>query len=68
MTISIDLHCDACQGSSISIPIDGSDDSPLDCEDCGADLGTLGDLKTLVTLQVLGRKTTCERPRYALLN
>jgi hypothetical protein len=56
MTVSIDLRCDCCRGSFISIPLDGSDESPLDCEDCGADLGTLADLKALVTLQVLGRK------------
>lgn len=58
MTVSIELRCDNCRGTSISIPLDGGDDSPVECEDCGADLGTLGDIKTLLSLHVLGRKKT----------
>jgi hypothetical protein len=61
------LRCDRCRSTAISIPLDGSDESPLDCEDCGADLGTLSDLKTMVTLKVLGRKTVEEQP-WLLLN
>ena len=56
MTVSIELRCDNCRGTSISIPLDGGDDSPVDCEDCGADLGTLADIKTLLSLHLLGRK------------
>jgi hypothetical protein len=68
MTVTIELRCDACHGTSISMPLDGGDDSPVDCEDCGADLGVLADLKTLVTLQVLGRKKVCEVAWLSLLN
>ena len=67
MTVSIDIRCDRCCGTAISIPIEGSDQSAVDCEDCGADLGTLADLKTLVTLQVLGRKKAFG-PRLMLVN
>ena len=67
MTVSIELRCDNCRGSSISIPLYGGDDSPVDCEDCGADLGTLGDIKTLLSLQLLGRKKAAP-PRFMLLN
>lgn len=67
MTVSIDLRCDSCRSSSISIPLDGGEESPLDCEDCGADLGTLRDLKTLITLQVLGRKKVTEYPWLTVL-
>jgi hypothetical protein len=68
MTVSIDLRCDSCRGTALSIPLNGSDASAVDCEDCGAELGTLGDLKTYVTLKVLGRKKTAERVGELLLN
>ena len=61
MTVSIERRCDNCRGTSISNPLDGGDDSPVDCEDCGADLGTLGDIKTLLSLQMLGRKNATPR-------
>jgi hypothetical protein len=67
MTVSIDIRCDNCRGDNLSIPLWGGDETAVDCEDCGAQLGTLDDLKTLVSLQVLGRKTI-ERPAYAQLN
>jgi hypothetical protein len=68
MTVSIDLRCDCCRGTALSIPLDGSDQSPVGCEDCGAELGTLSDLKTYVTLKVLGRKKVRERVSELLLN
>ena len=67
MTVSIDLRCDNCRGNCISIPLYGGDESHVDCEDCGADLGTLADIKTLLSLQVLGRKKAA-RPRLMLVS
>ncbi len=67
MTVSIDIRCDNCRGSSVSIPLHGGDETPVDCEDCGAQLGTLADLKTQVSLHVLGRKRQVW-PEYMLLN
>jgi uncharacterized Zn finger protein len=67
MTVSIEIRCDNCRGDNLSIPLWGGDETAVDCEDCGAQLGTLDDLKTLVSLQVLGRKTV-ERPAYMVLN
>jgi uncharacterized Zn finger protein len=56
MTISVLLRCDRCRGDSLSIPLEGGDETEIDCEDCGASLGTLADLKTMVSLKVVGRK------------
>jgi hypothetical protein len=67
MTVSIDIRCDNCRGNSLSIPIYGGDETAVDCEDCGAQLGTLADLKTLVALQLLGRKKV-QRPRLRLVS
>jgi hypothetical protein len=46
MTVSIDIRCDNCRGKNVSIPIYGGDETAVDCEDCGAELGTLADIKT----------------------
>jgi hypothetical protein len=67
MTVSIDIRCDNCRGDKLSIPLWGGDETAVDCEDCGAQLGTLDDVKTLVSLQLLGRKTAA-RPAYMALN
>ncbi len=67
MTVSIDIRCDNCRGNSVSIPLYGGDDTAVDCEDCGAELGTLADLKTQVSLYVLGRKNEAA-PAFMLLN
>lgn len=67
MTVSIDIRCDNCRGDKLSIPLWGGDETAVDCEDCGAQLGTLDDLKTLVSLQLLGRKTAAP-PAYMALN
>jgi hypothetical protein len=67
MTVSIDIRCDNCRGDKLSIPLWGGDETAVDCEDCGAQLGTLDDLKTLVSLQLLGRKTVAP-PAYMALN
>lgn len=67
MTVSIDIRCDNCRGNKLSIPLHGGDDTHVDCEDCGANLGTLDDVKTLVSLQLLGRKTAAPSS-FLLLN
>lgn len=67
MTVSIEIRCDNCRSDQLSIPLWGGDDTAVDCEACGAELGTLDDVKTLVSLQLLGRKQA-ERPAFLLLN
>ena len=66
MTVSIDIRCDNCRGTHLSIPLHGGEETPVDCEDCGAQLGTLADLKTQVSLHLLGRKKAW--PAYMLMN
>ncbi len=56
MPVSIELRCDYCRGDNLSIPLNGGDETVVDCEDCGAEVGTLADLKTTLSLKVLGRK------------
>lgn len=68
MTVSIEIRCDHCRSDRLSIPLWGGDDTEVDCEDCGAQVGTLDDLKTLVSLHLLGRKTADARPLFLQLH
>jgi hypothetical protein len=63
MPVSIELRCDYCRGDNLSIPLSGGEETMVDCEDCGAEVGTLADLKTTITLKVLGRKKVV-RPMF----
>ena len=56
MTVSIEIRCDHCRGDNLSIPLDACEETMVDCEDCGAELGTLAEVKTMVSLKLLGRK------------
>lgn len=61
MTVQIEVRCDYCRGSNISIPLNAGEETYADCEDCGAEVGTVADLKTQMSLHLLGRKTTDDR-------
>jgi uncharacterized Zn finger protein len=67
MTASIDIQCDNCRGAHLSIPLHGGDETEVECEDCGCTVGTLADLKTLLSLKILGRKEV-RRPAFMLVN
>jgi uncharacterized Zn finger protein len=56
MPVSIEIRCDYCRGDNLSIPLEGGEETMVDCEDCGASVGTLADVKTTVSLKLLGRK------------
>ena len=56
MALSIEIRCDHCRGDNLSIPLDACEETMVDCEDCGAEVGTLADVKTMVSLKLLGRK------------
>jgi uncharacterized Zn finger protein len=56
MPVSIEIRCDHCHGDNLSIPLHGGEETMVDCEDCGAEVGTLADIKTTVSLKLLGRK------------
>ncbi len=66
MTVSIDIRCDLCRGSRLSVPLHADEETAVECEDCGTELGTLADVKTLVSLKLLGRKKPA-RPQLMLV-
>jgi len=50
--MTIDLSCQACGSNRIAFNHSKTDSCPVACEDCGAVVGTFGDLKRLVVRQL----------------
>jgi hypothetical protein len=61
MTVQIEVRCDYCRGSNISIPLNAGEETLADCGDCGAEVGTVADLKTQMSLHLLGRNIPDDR-------
>ena len=45
MDVSVEINCEICGSANYSLPAGEADDGKLLCNDCGADQGTLGELK-----------------------
>jgi hypothetical protein len=43
--VSVEINCEICGSANYSLPAGEADDGKLLCNDCGADQGTLGELK-----------------------
>lgn len=63
MDVSVEIHCDACGSANYSLAGE-SDDSRISCNDCGADQGSVGELK--VALYQAARAHSAEALRSGL--
>ena len=43
--MSVEINCDICGSANYRLPAGHADDGAVLCNDCGADQGTLGELK-----------------------
>ena len=53
----IELNCAECGSNRFTLDRATKDSSRVRCEDCGHDIGTMGDLKELIAEEVLKRST-----------
>ena len=53
MDVSVEIHCEACGSANYSLPEGGGDEAPIHCNDCGAQQGTIGDLRAALLQQVI---------------
>ncbi|MFD1613091.1 hypothetical protein ACFSCW_14895 [Sphingomonas tabacisoli] len=53
----IDLTCRVCGGNRFTLDQQLDDCSRVECEDCGHEIGTLGELKAQVAAEVLKRSS-----------
>ena len=61
MDVSVEINCDLCGSANYSLPADGADDGMILCNDCGADQGSLGELKAALTVCVVEQSAEAQR-------
>ena len=61
MEVTVEIHCAACGSANYSLPEGETDDAPVDCNDCGRRLGTIGELKAEMFDQALGHSAEALR-------
>jgi hypothetical protein len=64
MDVSVEIHCEACGSANYSLPDGAGEESPIRCNDCGADQGSLAELKAALAAQALDQ--SAEKLRRAL--
>ena len=64
MDVSVEIHCEACGSANYSLPGGAAEESPIRCNDCGADQGSLAELKAALAAQALDQ--SAESLRRAL--
>jgi hypothetical protein len=53
MDVTVEIHCEACGSANYSLPAGEADDSPIRCNDCSAEQGTLAELRDVLASYVL---------------
>jgi hypothetical protein len=51
MDVSLEIHCEACGSANYSLPGGIAEDAPIRCNDCGADQGSIAELKAALLAQ-----------------
>ncbi|MGQ0588809.1 MAG: hypothetical protein ACT4N8_04655 [Sphingosinicella sp.] len=65
MDVSVELHCERCGSANLSIPEPAPEEASLACNDCGAGLGTVADLKAELFAQALHQSAEALRRALA---
>jgi len=60
MDVSVEVHCEACGSANYSLAGDG-EVARIHCNDCGADQGSVGDLKAALQQAALARSAEALR-------
>ena len=61
MDVSVEIHCSGCGSANYSLPAGEGDEAPVDCNDCGRRLGTIGELKAEMFAQALAHSAEALR-------
>jgi hypothetical protein len=67
MDVSVEIHCEACGSANYSLSGEG-DASPIVCNDCGADQGSLGELRAVLAAQAVEQSAEALRRRLGALD
>jgi len=67
MDVSVEINCELCGSANYSLPDRDTDSATLHCNDCGADQGTLGELKAALAALVVDHSAEVQRQRLEAL-
>jgi len=63
MDVSVEINCEACGSANYSLPGGEADDAAILCNDCGADQGSLGEIKAAMAACVIEQSAEVRRRR-----
>jgi hypothetical protein len=61
MDVSVEINCEACGSANYSLPDGAAEDAQILCNDCGADQGSVAELKAALIGQALARSAEALR-------
>lgn len=67
MDVSVEINCEACGSANYSLPAGEADDAAIRCNDCGADQGSLAELKAAMAARVLDQSAEAQRSKIETL-
>jgi hypothetical protein len=67
MDVSVEINCENCGSANYSLPAGEADAGAVLCNDCGADQGSLGELKATLAERVLDHSAEAQRRRLEIL-
>jgi hypothetical protein len=65
MDVTVEINCEACGSANYSLAAGTADDASILCNDCGADQGSLGELKAAMAERVLDQSAEALRSKLA---
>lgn len=67
MDVSVEINCEACGSANYSLAGGQADGAAIRCNDCGADQGSLGELKAAMAALVRDQSAEVRRGRLESL-
>lgn len=67
MDVTVEINCEACGSANYSLANGDADAGAIRCNDCGADQGSLGELKATLAERVLDQSAEARRSKLASL-
>lgn len=53
MDVTVEINCEACGSANYSLPEGAGEDAPILCNDCGADQGSVAELRAALAARAL---------------
>lgn len=53
MDVSVEIHCEVCGSANYSLPDGAHEQAPIRCNDCGAEQGSVGELRAALIARAL---------------